>query len=659
MAERTSKLKLSQFTTAEEDSTLFQTWSRNLNSPQGNNDLKKIDDFAADVLDVKLPEKADKPKGTELTDLEGKVPVFDADGNLHNSTVSIGSTIEAGGNALIKANVLKQRFSEMDAQKADKEYVDRAIASVAETAVTTANEAKADAETAVTTANEAKASGKAVAEAVASKADKTEVNKLNGDLANLKSYEYTIKNGYIDYVYGVENNSSMTKIVTFNVFENLTIIWKYKQSNPDVRAIAFYDLCGNLLKTYQVSTEEQEIVIPHNAKTCKATVTDANQIIIKNFNALLSEIDKPLVENVTETLLNGWANYIDCVIVDSEYSKYVKFSVTGGQKFEYTTVFKNTSLYGLFFADENNLPISGSGVQTLTEPQIVTVPQNAKYCYATVNAITDIAFINDEMIYPIMTDISKSKLSPFVASDNPLDNVLNDVGYTDLFLTVGCIGDSLASGESYWNDTTPAGKKDFYEYSWGQFLARKTGNTYYNWSVGGFTTKTWLASDKATECFDGEHKCTAYIIGLGQNDSNVNMTIGTSTDIHIDDYSLNADTFYGNYGKIIQKIKEVQPQAKIFIITDPAKAVENRGYNTAIRTISTLFTNVYLIDMYTYGNKFLNHPILKAQARAGHYSAYGYYIFALLIGNYIDWIVKTRYTEFTTIELIGTGHSYT
>ena len=56
MAERTSKLKLSQFTAAEEDSTLFQTWSRNLNSPQGNNDLKKIDDFAADVLDVKLPE---------------------------------------------------------------------------------------------------------------------------------------------------------------------------------------------------------------------------------------------------------------------------------------------------------------------------------------------------------------------------------------------------------------------------------------------------------------------------------------------------------------------------------------------------------------------------------------------------------------------------
>ena len=120
MAERTSKLKLSQFTAAEEDSTLFQTWSRNLNSPQGNNDLKKIDDFAAEVLDVKLPEKADKPKGTELTDLEGKVPVFDAGGNLHNSSVSIGSTIEAGGDALIKASVLKQKFSEMDAQKADK-----------------------------------------------------------------------------------------------------------------------------------------------------------------------------------------------------------------------------------------------------------------------------------------------------------------------------------------------------------------------------------------------------------------------------------------------------------------------------------------------------------------------------------------------------------
>ena len=141
-------------------------------------------------------------------------------------------------------------------------------------------------------------------------------------------------------------------------------------------------------------------------------------------------------------------------------------------------------------------------------------------------------------------------------SDNPLERIRYVAGLVTGFRHVGCIGDSLASGEAVYKkaDGTTGGK-DLFEYSWGQYLARMTGNTYYNWSKGGLRCDTFLSSSLATECFDGNHKCEAYIIGLGQNENNRKYKIGTVEDINLGDYTQNPDTYYGNYGKIIQKIQ--------------------------------------------------------------------------------------------------------
>ena len=124
----------------------------------------------------------------------------------------------------------------------------------------------------------------------------------------------------------------------------------------------------------------------------------------------------------------------------------------------------------------------------------------------------------------------------------------------------------------------------------------------------------------ATECFVGNHKCEAYIIGLGQNERNNNYPIGTAADIHIEDYDQNPETYYGNYGKIILKIKEVQPKAKIFILTDPLQAVESAGYNAAVREIAGIFENVYLVDLYTYGSSLYSSGWLALQKRGGHFA---------------------------------------
>ena len=71
--------------------------------------------------------------------------------------------------------------------------------------------------------------------------------------------------------------------------------------------------------------------------------------------------------------------------------------------------------------------------------------------------------------------------------DCPLQNIIRDGGMMNIFRTIGCIGDSLASGEfEYW-DNGQKGYWDFYEYSWGKQIERITGISVTNFSRGGMT----------------------------------------------------------------------------------------------------------------------------------------------------------------------------
>ena len=71
-------------------------------------------------------------------------------------------------------------------------------------------------------------------------------------------------------------------------------------------------------------------------------------------------------------------------------------------------------------------------------------------------------------------------IEPFFprAKEKPLDTLVGDGGLCGVFRTIGCVGDSLSSGE--FESLDASGNKtyhDMFEYSWGQYLARMAGLT--------------------------------------------------------------------------------------------------------------------------------------------------------------------------------------
>ena len=154
--------------------------------------------------------------------------------------------------------------------------------------------------------------------------------------------------------------------------------------------------------------------------------------------------------------------------------------------------------------------------------------------------------------------------------EKPLDRLVDGYSHTSVFRKIAFIGDSLSSGEFESVDTNGnRNYHDMYEYSWGQFIARKNGLTACNFSCGGMTAKWYLESFADEKGFwNKDLACQAYVIALGVNDVyNQGMEIGGIEDIDPENCRNNKPTFIGNYSQIISRYKEISPDAKFFFVT--------------------------------------------------------------------------------------------
>lgn len=253
---------------------------------------------------------------------------------------------------------------------------------------------------------------------------------------------------------------------------------------------------------------------------------------------------------------------------------------------------------------------------------------------------------------------------------NPIRKFVPDGGMTAIFRTIGFIGDSLSSGE-HESFTSEKGKDyhDYYEYSWGQFIARKCGLKAINFSRGGLTAKEFFpfvesGDPRANNIFAPENKCQAYVIALGVNDLNHiderYEGFGSLSDVDWNNEDNNKDTFVGHYVKIIQKIRKIEPKCRIFVMTTPkekpmSKEKKAKFFALAklLRELPSKFDFLYVIDLWKYAPIYDGKKMKKKYFCGGHMSAAGYKFTADMVSTYIDYIVRKNPRDFTQVGFIG------
>ncbi|MBR7112605.1 MAG: SGNH/GDSL hydrolase family protein, partial [Clostridia bacterium] len=158
-------------------------------------------------------------------------------------------------------------------------------------------------------------------------------------------------------------------------------------------------------------------------------------------------------------------------------------------------------------------------------------------------------------------------------AEKPLDRIVQNGGFCGIFRKIACIGDSMSSGEHESFENDAKGFNDYYEYSWGQFLARDAGCTVYNFSKGGMTAKAYDKFAREQGFYDEAYKSQAYVVALGANDVKRilagELELGTLDDVDPTDYAKNSPTFIGYYAAIIGRYQALQPKAKFFLMTIP------------------------------------------------------------------------------------------
>lgn len=149
------------------------------------------------------------------------------------------------------------------------------------------------------------------------------------------------------------------------------------------------------------------------------------------------------------------------------------------------------------------------------------------------------------------------------------------------FRTIGVVGDSFASGT-----VNVGGKQPSYiPLSWPQVMGRAAGVDVTNYTKAGLSTRTWLTDGNGLTKLLADDPQGLYILALGINDDNLGSSyIGTAADVDTE-----ADTFYGNYGKIIKEIMAHAPGSKLVMTTLARQEPLKAQLDTAIKALAARF----------------------------------------------------------------------
>lgn len=390
--------------------------------------------------------------------------------------------------------------------------------------------------------------------------------------------------------------------------KNVTMISKYKNG----KYIPLIVSQSSEIQEYTYTTDETTKYVfsgfKGSVKYIKGTI-----VVIDYVHGMIPPIIK---ENNDEY---GLTKDID-ISANIINNKYIAFNGTINDLSGYfisdvITLAPNTKLTFKGCGYEKNVAMISQKIGNSYKPLVISKSSNLEeYTYSSENTIdvvlsgTNIKYSSANLSLNVLDSVSK--VGANIDKLDPSKNV-NDYVSLSLFSKFGVVGDSYASGEVYNLKGVPL---DNYSISWGQIMARKNGTQCINFSEGGLTTRTWLKSSKGLSLLKSTEPLDVYYLALGINDfiALKEPYLGTIADIE-----KQSDTFYGNYGKIINAIKAHAPKAKIIMFTTAFDYDDSPKFNNAIIEIANYFKIPYVVQLsdpfftsdFYLKNQHCGHPV--------------------------------------------------
>lgn len=464
-----------------------------------------------------------------------------------------------------------------------------------------------------------------------------DVSQLKEDLDNT-SAPVMITGQAIGNDGGVFNNA-LCDCSDFIQVESGKKIRLEKVDSGEILGCCFYNVNKTFLSKYTATTGITitiETTIPDNAYYIRLTSRTGVQptlsimdlypdYILPAYNTIptvekTSNVLSPYLNNIAtpaDLTLTGYINPTTGAVGSVSAWRHTDYlPVIAGREFETTVPTVATALtVGIAFYNSELEFISGVTGRTYTSSPLyyvekVTTPDNAafaRFCFRTANV--------DEFY---------AKIDTFETLQSEIDSLSVNTYAMQMFEKIGVISDSISVG---WGSSSSRRNTGI---SWVQQMARRLGCTAYNLGASGVDPIEWFQPDFefAQYCYTQYQSvgfCDLYIIGLGLNGG----TLGTTADINQSDYTQNAESFYGQYARIIQMINAEHPKSIVICLTEPTTRISS--YDQAVRNICALsYIDAQLVDLELDYFDLFNTPEITAQHTADglHFTPYGYSLLA-------------------------------
>lgn len=291
---------------------------------------------------------------------------------------------------------------------------------------------------------------------------------------------------------------------------------------------------------------------------------------------------------------------------------YIKVSEHSAVVFNGALAGVETGYNNIHAYDKNKNWISGIYRQTSSSGDVsITLTLPAGCEYIKIMTSTFGYYKNFILYYDLNNSIEK--INQALIGDSEKIQEIKENNYTSLalFENIAVCGDSWGCGWVAVDSTRHNG------ISWINIMARKNGVNGNVYASAGYNTATWLSGNQGLSKLLADTAKNLYFIVLGINpepeDTNppTGANLGSIADCNVD-YTQNANTFFGRYGRIIGNIQTHAPKAKIVCIIPVLR------YNSTAQAIPQIaeFYGVPWID--AKNSAYFNTDFYKNNRQSAH-----------------------------------------